>query len=101
MDHDDGFAVRAADEAKLDRQAFRARSGNVGAALQDGFCFEERVDEEASLDPGQTMQTVAHGGYDAEVSAAAAHCPEQFLFIVAAGDNDSPVSEHDLCGEQI
>ena len=47
------------------------------------------------------MQTVAHGGHDAEVSAAAAQCPEQLLFIVVIGDDDAPISEHDLRGEQI
>ena len=98
MDHDHGFAVGAAHAAKLDCQVFRARSGNVGAAFQDGFCFEERVDEEARLDTGQTMQTVAHGGHDAEVSTPAAQCPEQLLFIVAASDDDVSISEHDLSG---
>ena len=96
MNDDNGFAAGA---AKLDRQVFGARGGNVGAASENGFCFRERVDEEARAHTGQTMQTVAHGSHDAEVCAAAAQCPEQLLFIVAAGDNSASISEHDLCGQ--
>ncbi len=101
MDHDDGFAVEAADAAKLDRQVFGARGGKVGAASENGFCFGERVDEETRAHTGETMQTEAHGGHGAEVSAAAAQRPEQLLFIVPAGNNDASIGEHDLSGQQI
>jgi hypothetical protein len=70
MDQDDGFAVGAADTANLDRQVFGARCGNFGAAFQDGSRFGEWVDKEARADARKTVQTVAHGGHDAEVAAA-------------------------------
>jgi hypothetical protein len=101
MDDDNWSAVGAAGAGKLDRQVFGARCGNVGAASQNGFCVRERVDEEPRAHTGQTMQTEAHGGHDAEVAAAAAQCPEQLRIIVAAGDNDASISEHDLSGQQI
>src|SRR5499433_1567347 len=44
---------------------------------------------------------MAHGGHDAKISATAAQCPKQLLFIIAIGDDDPPVREDDLCGEQI
>ena len=46
-DYDDGFAVGAADAAKLDRQIFGAGGGDVGAASQNGFRLCERIDEHA------------------------------------------------------
>jgi FAD binding domain len=67
---------------------FPARSGNVGAASENGFRLCERIDQQARADAGEIVQTVAHGGHDAEVSAAAAQRPEQLPFIVAAGDDD-------------
>ena len=47
------------------------------------------------------MQAVAHGGHDAEVSAAAAQCPEQVLFSVVFGGYGAAVRENDVCGDDV
>ena len=72
QNHDDGFAVRAAGTPDLDGQIFGAGSGNVGAAPENGSRLCERVDQHARAGAGEIVQTVAHGGHDAEISAAAA-----------------------------
>ena len=47
------------------------------------------------------MQTVAHGGHDAEVSTAAMQRPEQLLFSVVFGGNDAAVRENHVCGNYV
>jgi hypothetical protein len=47
------------------------------------------------------VQTVAHGGHDAKISAAAAQCPKQLLVIVMIGGNDASIRENHLCRQQI
>jgi hypothetical protein len=42
---------------------------------------------------------LAHRGHDAEIPAAAAHRPEQLLFIGVVGDDNASISEHDLSGQ--
>ena len=101
MDDDNWFAVGAAGAGKLDRQVFGARGGNVGATSENASCLCERVDQQARADAAKIAQTVAHGGHDAETSAAAAQRPEQLLFTVAAGDNGASISEHDLSGQEV
>jgi hypothetical protein len=94
-------AVGAADAGKLDRQVFGARGGNLGAASEYDPRLCEGVDQHARADAGEIVQAAAHGGHDAEVSAAAAQCPEQLRFIGLVGDDNASISEHDLCGQQI
>ena len=74
------------------------RGGNVGAASENGSRLCERVDQQARADAGKIVQTVTHGGNDAEVSASAAQCPEQLLFIVVGGGDGASISKHDLSG---
>jgi hypothetical protein len=86
----------------LDRQVFCDGSRNLGSAFQDRFGFREQVNQHARADAGQIVQTVAHGGHDAKVAAAAAaQGPEQLLFMVVAHDDGAAIREDDLCGEQI
>lgn len=47
------------------------------------------------------MQTVVHRSDDAEVSAAATQRPKQLLFAVGLGDNETPIRENDLGGDEI
>ena len=44
---------------------------------------------------------MTHAGHDTKISAAAAQCPKQLLFIVVIGNDDPPIREDDLRGEQI
>jgi len=44
------------------------------------------------------VQTDAHGGHDAKVSAAATQRPEQLLFPVVFGGDDAAVRENHVCG---
>jgi hypothetical protein len=84
----------------LDRQVFCDGSRNLGSAFQDRFGFREQVNQHARADAGQIVQTVAHGGHDAKVAAAATQGPEQLVFMVVGRYNDAAIRENDLCGEQ-
>ena len=100
-DHDHRRAVRAGDESNLHRQFCRARRPQCRRSLEDGSGLGEGINEHAGADARHFVQTVMHGGDDAEVSAAAAQRPIQLLLTVVAGDDDAPIGEHDLCGEEI
>jgi hypothetical protein len=47
------------------------------------------------------VQTNAHGGHDAKVSAAATQCPEQLLFSVVFGGDDAAIRQNHVCGNYI
>jgi hypothetical protein len=47
------------------------------------------------------VQTVVHRSDDAEVSATATQRPKQLLFAVGLGDNETPIRENDLGGDEI
>jgi len=100
-DHDHGSAIWAEDASELNRQLFGRGSRNVGAACENGCGLGERVNEHARADTGQIVQPVVHRSDDAEVSTAATQRPKQLLFAVGLGDNEAPIRENDLGGDEI
>ena len=94
-------AVRTGDGADLNGQLIGHGRHRIGIASQDSFGFRERIDQHARNDVGQVVQTNAHCGYDTEVSAAAAQCPEQIFFATAFGGNDAPIRQNNISGNQI
>jgi hypothetical protein len=54
-DHDEGFAVRAADAPDLERQIVGRGSGNVGAPSEDTSSLGEWVNQHARADAGQIV----------------------------------------------
>jgi GTP-binding protein HflX len=94
-------AVGTRDRADLDGQLIGQARRYLGKPTQNRPGFREGIDQHARDDVGQFVQTNAHLGHDAKISAAATQDPEQILFVARLGGDDTSVRQNDVGGDQI
>ncbi len=73
----------------------------VQIPAQDRLRLVNGPDDRATIDRADGLGLKQEGGDDAEVTAAAAHGPEEVRVFVLAGGHESPVGQNDIHGQQV